>query len=62
MAAAKSAADSATALLHEPDNGILGTAPGKSLDSPGEAAVIVYVDKNKPGIAVPKTHQPACAQ
>jgi hypothetical protein len=52
MAAAKSAAESATALLL--NNGILGTAPGKSLDSPGEAAVIVYVDKNKPGIAVPK--------
>jgi hypothetical protein len=54
MAAAKSAAESATAELMRPDNGILGTAPGKSLDSPGEAAVIVYVDKNKPGIAVPK--------
>jgi hypothetical protein len=54
MAAAKSAAESATAQLMRPDNGILGTAPGKSLDSPGEAAVIVYVDKNKPGIAVPK--------
>jgi hypothetical protein len=53
MAAAKSAAESATAQLMRPDNGILGTAPGKSLDSPGEAAVIVYVDKNKPGIAVP---------
>jgi hypothetical protein len=52
MAAAKSAAESATALLL--NNGILGTAPGKSLDSPGEAAVIVYVDKNKPGIAVPE--------
>jgi hypothetical protein len=52
MAAAKSAAESATALLL--NNGILGTAPGKSQDSPGEAAVIVYVDKNKPGIAVPK--------
>jgi hypothetical protein len=51
MAAAKSAAESATALLA--NSGILGTAPGKSLDSPGEAAVIVYVDKNKPGISVP---------
>ncbi len=54
MAAAKSAAEAATAQLMRPDNGILGTAPGKSLDSPGEAAVIVYVDRNKPGIAVPK--------
>jgi hypothetical protein len=54
MAAAKSAAESASTQLMRPDNGILGTAPGKSLDSPGEAAVIVYVDKNKSGIAVPK--------
>jgi hypothetical protein len=52
MTAAKSAAESAAALLL--NNGILGTAPGKSMDSPGEAAIIVYVDKNKPGIAVPK--------
>ena len=54
MAAAKLAVDSAAALLTRPDNGILGVATGQSLDSPGEAAVIVYVDKNKPGIAVPK--------
>jgi hypothetical protein len=52
--AAKAAAESATALLLRPDNGILGTAPGKSLDSPGEGAVIVYVDKNKPGVTVPE--------
>ena len=54
-AAAKAAAEVATAQLFRPDNGILGTAPGKSLDSPGEGAVIVYVDKNKPGIPLPKT-------
>jgi hypothetical protein len=54
MAAAKSAVDSAAALLVRPDNAILGVATGQSLDSPGDAAVIVYVDKNKPGIAVPK--------
>jgi hypothetical protein len=52
MAAAKSAADSAAGLLLT--NGILGTAPGRSMDSPGEPAVIVYVDRNKPGISVPK--------
>jgi hypothetical protein len=55
MAAAKSAAESATALLTRPDNGILGTSTGKSLDRPGEAAVIVYLDKSKPAIAVPRT-------
>jgi hypothetical protein len=57
MAAAKSAIESAAALLTRPDNGILGVATGQSLDSPGEAAVIVYVDKNKPGIAVPRVIQ-----
>jgi hypothetical protein len=54
MAAAKAAAESASPLLSRPDNGILGAAAGKSLDSPGEAAVIVYVDRNKPGVTVPK--------
>jgi hypothetical protein len=54
MAAAKAAAESASPLLLRPDNGILGAAAGKSLDSPGEAAVVVYVDRNKPGITVPK--------
>ncbi len=54
MAAAKSAADAATALMARPDNGILGVATGQSLDSPGEAAVIVYVDKNKPAIPIPR--------
>jgi hypothetical protein len=57
LAAAKSAEASAAALLTRPDNGILGVATGQSLDSPGEAAVIVYVDKNKPGIAVPRVVQ-----
>ncbi len=57
LAAAKSAEASAAALLAKPDNGIFGVATGQSLDSPGEAAVIVYVDKNKPGIAVPKVIQ-----
>jgi hypothetical protein len=53
MAAARSASETALATLLRPDNGILGTAAGKSLDSPGEAAVIVYVDRNKPGFVVP---------
>jgi hypothetical protein len=53
-AAAKSAADTATVLLMRPDDGVLGISTGESLDSPGEAAVIVYVDKNKPATAVPK--------
>jgi len=53
MAAARSASETALATLLRPDNGILGTAAGKSLDSPGEASVIVYVDRNKPGFVVP---------
>jgi hypothetical protein len=51
--AAKSAADLAAATLVRPDNGILGVASGQSQDSPGDAAVIVYVDRNKPRPAVP---------
>ncbi len=54
MLAAKAAADVANATLLRPDNAILGIATGKSLDSPGEAAVIVYVDKSKPAVAVPQ--------
>jgi hypothetical protein len=47
-ALAKTAADSANALLQRPDSGILGLASGQSQDSPGEAAVLVYVDREKP--------------
>jgi hypothetical protein len=54
MLAAKAAAESANALLLRPDNSVLGVAPGKSQDSQGEGAVIVYVDKNKPGSTIPK--------
>jgi hypothetical protein len=54
MLAAKSAAESATAQLLRPDSGVLGIATGKSQDSPGEAAVIVYVDRSKPAITIPK--------
>jgi hypothetical protein len=51
---ARAAADSAAALLLRPDNGILSIAVGKSQDSPGEAAVIVYVDKNKAAVSIPQ--------
>jgi len=36
-------------LLVNPAAGILGVAIGKSSDQPGEAAVILYTDENKPG-------------
>jgi hypothetical protein len=54
-AQARNAAQNAAAELVNHEKGILGVAPGKSADSPGDAAVIVYVDKNKPGITVPQT-------
>ena len=54
-AAARAAIESGGAILARPE--VLGLAPGTSLDSPSEAAVIVYLDKNdknKP-VAVPQT-------
>jgi hypothetical protein len=55
LANAKAQADSAAATLMRPGNGILGTTAGSSLDRPGEAAVILYVDRSKPNFSVPKT-------
>jgi hypothetical protein len=54
LSAARSAADNAAALLVRPESGVLGLNTGRSLDAPEEAAVIVYTDKNKPGVTVPK--------
>jgi hypothetical protein len=54
-AGARAAAEAANALLVKPDSGILGTVAGSSLDSPGEGAVIVYLDRNKQGATVPRT-------
>jgi len=53
-AQAQTAAQAATSLLNR-ETGILGTLPGKSADSSGEAGVIVYVDKTRPNTAVPQT-------
>ena len=53
-AEAESAADSAVATLVRPGNGIVGAGAGRSLDAPEEPAVLVYVNKNKSSIAVPK--------
>ncbi|HEX3470812.1 MAG TPA: hypothetical protein VHT28_06455 [Silvibacterium sp.] len=55
MARAQSVAESTGASLVNPEMGILATAAGKSLDSPGEAALIVYADKSKPRVDVPQT-------
>ncbi len=54
-AEAESAADSAAAMLMRPGNGIVGAGTGRSLDAREEPAVLVYVNKNKSPIAVPKT-------
>jgi hypothetical protein len=54
LSAARSAADNAASLLVRPDSGVLGLNAGRSLDAPEQAAVIVYTDKSKPSIAVPK--------
>jgi hypothetical protein len=55
IAAAQQAANLGGASLVSAHKGILGTAVGKSADSPGEAAVIVYVDEEKQNVAVPAT-------
>jgi hypothetical protein len=59
LAAARSAADTAAAVPVRSIDGVLGMGTGQSLDRPGDAAVIVYVDKNKPemvtNLAIPKT-------
>jgi len=52
---AKNAAQNAAAELVNHEKGILGVVAGKSADSPGEAAVIVFVDKTKANITVPQT-------
>jgi hypothetical protein len=51
---AQNAAQIADAALNR-ETGILGVAAGQGVDSPGEAAVVVYVDKSKPNAAIPQT-------
>ncbi len=55
MARAETIAGAASETLH--GNGILGTAAGRSFDSPGDPAVTVYVDRAAAGAAanVPQT-------
>ena len=54
-ARAKYVAETAGASLVNAESGVLGVGIGSSLDSPGEAAVIVYVDKTKTSVNVPQT-------
>jgi hypothetical protein len=54
--AAKSAASEQGAAIVDANKGVLGVAAGKSLDQPGQAAVLVYVDQSRAGsVAVPQT-------
>jgi hypothetical protein len=49
------AARIASASLVNHEKGVLGVAAGKSADAPGEAAVIVYLDKNNSTRSIPAT-------
>lgn len=51
----KNAMQNAAAQLVNHEKGVLGVSSGKSADNPGDAAVIVYVDKTRPNTAVPQT-------
>jgi hypothetical protein len=56
MNAAKTAASQQGAAIVDASKGILGVAAGKSVDQPGQAAVLVYVDQSRAGsVAVPQT-------
>jgi hypothetical protein len=41
--------------LLQREGGVLGIASGKSLDSPGDAALVVYTDQSKGFVSVPQT-------
>ena len=56
MSAAKTAASQQGAAIVDASKGILGVTAGKSLDQPGQAAVLVYTDQNHAGpVTVPQT-------
>jgi hypothetical protein len=56
MSAAQTAATQQGAAIVDASKGIFGVAAGKSLDQPGQAAVLVYVDQSRVGsVAVPQT-------
>jgi len=55
MTRAQFIAETTGASLINSEAGILATAAGKSLDSPGDPALIVYVDKSRQRIAITPT-------
>ncbi|HEV2464823.1 MAG TPA: hypothetical protein VGT04_13545 [Acidobacteriaceae bacterium] len=50
---ARLVADTSAAFLVNPDRGIFAVSTGASLDSPGQPAIIVYVDKSLPRVSIP---------
>lgn len=52
---ARLVADTSAAFLVNPDRGIFAVSTGASLDSPGQPAIIVYVDKSLPRVSIPPT-------
>ena len=54
-ARAKYVAETTGTSLVNAESGILGVSGGSSLDSPGEAAIIVYIDKTRTSVNVPRT-------
>ncbi len=56
-AQATAIANTAGSALVDSSRGILGVATGRSVDQPGRAAVIVYVDPSKPRPAIPQSLQ-----
>lgn len=54
-ARAERVAQTSAAFLVNPDKGVLAVAAGASLDSPGEPAIIVYVDNPRAYTSVPPT-------
>lgn len=56
ISAARAMASSKATALIDPSKGILGVSAGKSLDHPGKAAVLIYVDRDRSSsVAVPQT-------
>jgi hypothetical protein len=56
MSAARTIASQQGTAIVDASKGILGVAAGKSLDQPGQAAVLVYVDQSRTGsVSVPQT-------
>lgn len=53
LARAQFVAETTGASLVNPETGVLGVTAGRSVDDPGEAALILYVDKSKPRVTVP---------